>query len=64
MNDEKLIIASKSGDSQAFKKLVKRYQNRVSATEIDALHKHRCKLSVDNFPSKIAIDLALRTLQT
>jgi hypothetical protein len=62
MNDEKLIIASKSGDSQAFKKLVKRYQNRVSTTEIDGLYKHCCKPSGNYFPTKIAVEFALNAL--
>ena len=44
MSDKYLIIASKLGDSRAFKKLVKRYQKRVSNTEIKGLYRHHHKL--------------------
>lgn len=63
MKDEKLIIASKSGDSEAFKKLVKIYQRKISTTEIDGLYKHSHEMSVDNFPIKIAVEFALNALQ-
>ena len=37
MTDEQLISAAKSGDSSAFKELVKRYESRVAATVIGML---------------------------